>query len=287
MEGSPEGQRVPVGAVCARLGMSRQNYYAQRQRRQRRQVAGDLVAELVRQERALHPRMGARKLYRKLQPALAEAGIKMGRDRFFEELRERGLLVPPLPRQYPQTTHYSPSLPVFHNTIKELEVTLPNEVWVADLTYVRTDEGFLYVSLITDKYSRKIVGHHAEDTLESQGPLQALERALAGLPEGSHPIHHSDRGCQYASHEYVGRLQKAGLSISMTEIDHCAENAMAERVNGILKQEYGIGQGFKTKALARRALDQAVQLYNTCRPHTALNFQVPEAVHRRGTVQIR
>ncbi len=174
---------------------------------------------------------------------------------------------------------------MFHNEIKEREVKRANEVWVADMTYVRTDEGFLYVSLITDKYSRKIVGFHADETLETRGTLEALEMALAALPRGFNPIHHSDRGCQYASHEYVDRLKLGGLSISMTEEDHCAENAMAERVNGILKQEYGIGYGFKTKALARKVISQAVNLYNTRRLHTALNYQVPEAVHIRGTVE--
>jgi putative transposase len=266
--------------------MSRQNYYAGRKQRQRRKVDAEFVAELVRQERKMQPRIGGRKLHKVLQPALREAGIEMGRDRMFDELRERGLLVPPLPRLWPRTTHYNESLPVFRNEIKGMEVKRANEIWVADLTYVRTDEGFLYVSLITDKCSRKIVGYHAEDTLETAGPLKALGMAMRGLPKGAKPIHHSDRGCQYCSHEYVGCLKESGLSISMTEEDHCAQNAMAERVNGILKQEYGMGSGFKTKAMARRALREAVHLYNTRRLHTAINYQVPEVVHSRGGVEL-
>jgi putative transposase len=285
VEDGSEGEPVEVAAVCRRLGMSRQNFYAGRRRRMRRKVAGDLVENLVLRERRTHPRIGTRKLHRVLQGAMQEAGIEMGRDRMFEELRQRDLLVLPLPRQWPQTTHYNASLPVFRNRIKELEIKHANEVWVADLTYVRTDEGFLYVSLITDRYSRKVVGCHADETLETKGTLKALEMALAQLPKGFNPIHHSDRGCQYASHEYVDRLKLGGLSISMTEEDHCAENAMAERVNGILKQEYGIGYGFKTKALAQKAIRQAVNLYNTRRLHTALNYQVPEAVHSRGTIE--
>jgi transposase InsO family protein len=265
--------------------MSRQNYYAGRKRRLRKKVAGDLVADLVRQERKTHPRIGGRKLHKTLQGTLEEAGVEMGRDRLFEELRERGLLVPPMPRQWPHTTHYDPCLPVFHNEIKDLALNGANEVWVADLTYVRTDEGFLYVSLITDKYSRKIVGYHADETLETKGPMKALEMALSEMPQGASPIHHSDRGCQYCSHAYAGRLQESGLSISMTEKDHCAENAMAERVNGILKQEYGLGYGFKSKAQGRKTLSQSVHLYNTRRLHTALNYQVPEAVHSRGTIK--
>lgn len=277
---------VNVGVLCGKLGMSRQNFYAGRKQRQRRKVDADFVAELVRQERKMQPRIGGRKLHRVLQPALVEAGIEMGRDRMFDELRERGLLVPPLPKLWPRTTHYNASLPVFRNEILGFEIKRVNEIWVADLTYVRTDDGFLYASLITDKCSRKIVGYHAHDTLETEGPLAALAMALSALSKGAKPIHHSDRGCQYCSHDYVKVLQDRGLSISMTEEDHCAQNAMAERVNGILKQEYGIGYGFKTKALARRALKEAVHLYNTRRLHTALNYQVPETVHSRGTVEL-
>lgn len=278
------GGRVKVGAICRQLGMSRQNYYAGRVQRQRRAVDGDFVEELVRQERRIQPRIGGRKLYLVLQPALAEAGIKIGRDRLFAELRARDLLVPRLPRRWPRTTHYNASLPVFRNEIRGLEMRRTNEVWVVDITYVRTAEGFLYVSLITDRCSRKIVGYAAAETLETQGALQALRRALADLPAGSHPIHHSDRGCQYCSHEYVGVLQKRGLKISMTEEDHCAENALAERVNGILKQEYGLGNEFTTKAQARKTLKEGVHIYNTRRLHGAINYQVPEVVHRRGTV---
>jgi putative transposase len=262
--------------------MSRQNYYARHRRRQRRQVDGDLVAELVCQERAVQPRVGVKKLYRMLQQTLKQAGVVMGRDRMFAELRTRDLLVPPLPRQWPKTTHYDPRLPVFHNEIKDLEVHRANQVWMADLTYVRTAEGFLFLSLITDRYSRKIVGHQAGETLETKETAKALEQALRELPTGIHPIHHSDRGCQYCSHEYVAQLQARGLGISMTEADHCAENAMAERVNGILKQEYGLGYGFKTKALARKAIPEAIHLYNTRRLHSMLDYQIPALVHAQS-----
>ena len=268
-----------VSRVCQKLGMSRQNYYAGRKERQRKRVCGELVAELARQQRKLHPRIGVRKMQRMLRRPMAKAGVKMGRDRMFEELRKQDLLVPALPRQWPQTTQYNASLPVFHNEIKDREVKGANEVWVADLTYVRTDEGFLYVSLITDKYSRKIVGYHADETLETKGTLKALEMALEQMPPGARPIHHSDRGSQYCSHDYVERLRREDLGISMTEEDHCAQNAMAERVNGILKQEYGLGYGFKSKAMGRQTLKESIYLYNTQRPHTALNYEVPEEVH--------
>lgn len=259
--------------------MSRQNYYARRRQRQRRAIEGDLVASLVQRERQVQPRLGTRKLYHILKPELEEAGIELGRDRMFEELRKRELLLEPIAAEYPITTQSYHNLPVFENRIKELDLNAPNQVWVSDLTYLRTEEGFLYLSLITDRYSRKIVGWHVGDSLESEGCLRALNRALAELPEDSKLIHHSDRGCQYCCHQYVSRLQEHGLGISMTQSNHCAENALAERVNGILKGEYGLGREQRTKEQAKRMVEQAVHLYNRRRPHSALNFRVPEEVH--------
>jgi transposase InsO family protein len=268
-----------VLAVCRKLRMSRQNFYARRKERQRRSVDEDLVVELVQRERKIQPRIGTRKLQVMLRKDLKEAGVKIGRDRLFEVLRQKDLLVPPPKTEFPRTTNSYHCLPVFTNRIKELEVTKPNEVWVGDLTYLRTQEGFVYLALLTDKMSRKIVGYHCGDTLEAEGCLQALESALGDLPAGAQPIHHSDRGSQYCCHEYVQRLNERGLGISMTQVDHCAENALAERMNGILKSEYILGQEFRTKAEARLAADQAVHLYNTRRPHTALGFRVPSEVH--------
>jgi len=260
--------------------MSRQNYYAKRQRRERRQLDEQLVVGLVQQERQLQPRLGTRKLHHKLKGPLAEAGVRIGRDRLFEVLAEHQLLVAPLPAAYPRTTQSYHALPVFRNLIKALALERPNQVWVSDLSYLRTLEGYLYLALITDKYSRKIVGWHVGDTLEASGCVRALEVALEDLPEWARPIHHSDQGCQYCCHQYVERLQQRGLAISMTETNHCAENALAERMNGILKQEYGVGAEFATKADAHHAVSQAVWLYNTQRPHTALGYRVPEQVHQ-------
>jgi putative transposase len=270
---------VTVVAVCRRLGMSRQNYYARHQHRRRRRVDGEFVAGLVCRERQQQARLGTRKLYHLLKPQLEQAGVRMGRDRLFEELRKRDLLLEPVPAQYPQTTQSFHNLPVFRNVIKDLEVTAPNQVWVSDITYLRTRESFVYLALITDKFSRKIVGWHAGDSLEAVGCVRALERALANLPKGSRPIHHSDQGSQYCCHEYVKRLQESGLPISMTEADHCAENALAERMNGILKQEYGLGVELPSKEIAYLAVQQGIELYNTRRPHCALKYRIPAQVH--------
>ncbi len=192
---------MKVSAVCRRLGMSRQNYYARRRRRQRQAVDGELVAQWVVEERQLQPRIGTRKLQRLLRQELKEAGVKIGRDRLFEELRARQLLVKPKRAERAHTTNSRHEMPVFPNLIKERVTAKPNEIWVGDWTYLRTREGFLYLALLTDEHSRKIVGYHCADTLEAVGCGQALEMALKSLPAGHHPIHHSDRGTQYCSHE--------------------------------------------------------------------------------------
>jgi transposase InsO family protein len=258
--------------------MSRQNYYAARRLRQRREIDEELILELVRRERRMQPRLGGRKLLHLLGDELEEAGVQIGRDRFFELLAERDLLVVPKPGR-PRTTYSRHALPVFHNLLEDMEVGAPNEAWVSDLTYIRTEEGFLYAALITDAYSRKIVGYHIGESLEAEGCLKALEKALSELPEDKHPVHHSDRGCQYCCHEYVERLQERGLGISMTERMHCYENAQAERVNGILKQEYELDRTFRTKAQALEAFEQAVWFYNHRRPHLSLNYRFPADVH--------
>lgn len=262
--------------------MTRQNYYARRKARQSRRVEGELVVALVIEERKIQPRLGTRKLHFLFKGVLAREGVRLGRDRFLEVLREHDLLLEPKPAEYPCTTNSHHCLPVFTNRIKGLEVSKPNEVWVGDLTYVRTEMGFLYLALLTDKKSRKVVGYHCGETLAAGGCLEALKQALADLPAGSKPIHHSDQGTQYCSHEYVNWVEAHGLSVSMTQTDHCAENALAERMNGILKSEYGLGGQFKTKANARLAVDQAVHLYNTRRPHTALGYRTPQEAHRQG-----
>jgi len=267
-----------VAALCARAGMSRQNYYAARRLRKRRHIDEALILELVGRERHVQPRIGGRKLLYLLGPDLQEAGVSVGRDRFFELLAERDLLVAPK-RGSPRTTNSRHSLPVFHNLLAGMSLQAPNQAWVSDLTYIRTEEGFLYAALITDAYSRKIVGAHIGDSLEAVGCLTALDKALSELPKGRRPVHHSDRGCQYCCHEYVGRLQARGLPISMTEAMHCYENALAERVNGILKQEYEMDRTFRTKDQAKAAFGQAVWLYNHRRPHLRLNYRFPADVH--------
>ena len=235
--------------------------------------------ELVKRERRLQPRLGVRKLLVRLGDDLEAMGISLGRDRLFELLKRHDLLIK-RPRRGARTTDSRHGFRAYPNRLAALEPDGPHQAWVSDITYVRTDEGFLYVSLISDVWSRKIVGHEGADTLEASGSLRALNDALDQLPGGCRPLHHSDRGIQYACGEYVGCLTSAGLEISMTEEAHCYENAQAERLNGILKQEYGLGGVYRTRAQARAALAQAVWLYNTQRPHASLGYRTPEAMHQ-------
>lgn len=273
--------KITVAVFCEKAGMSRQNFYKSRKVRQRKKVDELLVKRLVEAERAAQPRLGGLKLHSMLRNELEAENVSLGRDRFFKVLRNQALLLEPLPKA-PRTTNSEHSLPVFTNLVKDMDLTGPNQVWVSDITYIRTREDFAYLSLITDKYSRKVVGYHLGQTLEAQDTLKALNMALEQLPDGAFPIHHSDRGCQYCSHEYVKQLKDHDMPVSMTEENHCAENALAERMNGILKQEYFLNYEFRTVAQAGRAVDEAVRLYNMRRPHRSLKLRTPEQVHTKA-----
>jgi transposase InsO family protein len=261
--------------------MSRQNWYKGKKVRQRKQVDEGLVVELVKTERQLQTRLGTRKLQVTLKQQFSDSGIDVGRDRLFEILRKNDLLLKRLPKSH-KTTNSKHSLPLFPNIVKDIDLTGPNEAWCSDITYIRTEESFVYLSLIMDLHSRMIVGYHSGDSLEAIGCLKALDMALEALPEGCRPVHHSDRGCQYCSHDYVKNLCDNGLGVSMTETNHCAENAHAERLNGILKQEYALGMTFRNAEQVRLAVDQAVHLYNYRRPHLKLQMKVPAEVHRQA-----
>lgn len=258
--------------------MSRQNYYKQRQQRQERTVDESLVLTLVRQERHVQPRLGVRKLHHLLLDQFSGAGVAIGRDRLFNLLRRHQLLISRR-RRYARTTNSRHGLPVYPNRLREAVLSGPHQAWVSDITYIRTREGFMFLSLVMDAFSRKIVGYDCHDRLESEGALRALSMAMGQLPPGASPIHHSDRGCQYCSGRYIRRLTERCLPISMTEENHCYENGQAERLNGILKQEYGLGAGFGCKRDAIRAVREAVVLYNGRRPHMALGYRCPDHVH--------
>jgi putative transposase len=261
------------------MGMTRQNYYKCRRRRERRSVDEDLVLSLVRQERQVQPQLGGRKLHRVVRGELAQAGVTIGRDRLFELLGRHNLLID-RPLRSARTTDSRHAFRVYGNLVKDLEIVRCHQVLVSDITYVRTEEGFLYLCLVMDAFSRAIVGYDCSDSLEREGAMCAVSQALAQLPAGSGTIHHSDRGSQYCCHGYAGLLAASKVSISMTQENHCYENGKAERLNGILKQEYGLGGTLGSKSQAMQAVEQAVELYNWRRPHQALGYAIPMEVHQ-------
>lgn len=263
-----------MSGLCRVAGLSRQAYYQGRRERQRRRRETERILAAVREERRRQPRVGARKL----QYLLKTAGVEVGRDALLRILSENDLLVAPKKKAI-RTTCYDENLPVYRNLLYELHPTQPHQVWVCDVTFIRLEVGFVYLALITDLVSRRIVGWNAGTANTALECSKALQMALAQLPPARRPVHHSDRGSQYCCHEYVAILERHGLPASMTEQNHCYENCYAERVNGILKDEFHLDRTFRTSAQAKCAIAQAIDTYNTRRPHTSLHLRTPDAVH--------
>lgn len=270
--------RYTVKDVCEIHGYSRQAYYKQRNASYRKVLMESIILDQVRMIRRSQPRIGTRKLYFKIKPVLIEMGYDFGRDQLFELLRKENMLIRRR-RKYVKTTDSRHRFTKYANLIRELGINRPNQVYVADITYIRTIEGFCYLSLLTDAGSRKIVGYNLSRDLGIDGCIRALKMALRPLAEGMDLIHHSDRGIQYCSYEYTNLLRKHGVRISMTEKDHVYENSLAERVNGILKEEFLLGETLANFEIARRMVKEAVQVYNEERPHLSLNYATPSERH--------
>ena len=267
--------------MCRLLGVSRDAYYKRYARSHRRWVKRGVVLKLVSSVREREPRVGTRKLYHRIQPKLEQIGAKVGRDALFGILREEGLLVVPK-RRFQKTTYSRHGYAVAPNRVKQLQIEAPNQVWVCDITYLRTGSGFAYLFLVTDAYSRKILGCHLSRDLSHYSALLALERAIrrTGAPEGV--IHHSDRGSQYCCHEYLAFLAEHRIVPSMTDESHCYQNAIAERVNGILKDEFDLDQDLKNFQQALVAVRDAVSTYNSIRTHWSLELKTPQEVYTRA-----
>jgi len=232
------------------------------------------VIEMVRKERKEQPRVGGRKLHEALHPSFKVANLKIGRDYLFDILREYNMLIR-RKKSSCRTTFSHHRFYKYSNLVKNMTVTRPNQVWVSDITYIRTISGFCYLALITDMYSRKIVGYDISDSLELAGCLRALQKALRQARPAAELVHHSDRGFQYCSNQYVDELKKQRILISMTEEHHCYENAIAERVNGILKDEFYLDQCFYSLSHARDAVKNAIEIYNSKRLHLSLGYRTP------------
>ena len=236
------------------------------------------IIQIVQKRRKSLPREGVRKLVKSLSGDFTKANLKVGRDTLFNVLRKHNMLT--LRKKYSSRT--ANSLHRFHmykNIIKDVEVTRSNQVWASDITYIRTVNGFCYLALITDMHSRRIIGYDLRDSLELNGCVRALKKALYQVEDIEQLIHHSDRGIQYYSNVYTQILKRNNIEISMTEENHCYENALAERVNGILKDEFYLDQVFTDVAHAKRATKNAINLYNEIRLHLSLDFRTPNMVY--------
>lgn len=226
------------------------------------------------------PRLGTRKLYYILKEQLKELNIKIGRDALFDYLRRENLLIKPK-KQYTRTTFSKHWLRKHPNLYKEIEINKPEQVFVSDITYVKTKQTVCYLSLVTDAYSRKIMGYSVSENMNAENVSLALKMAIKNRVNNEKLIHHSDRGLQYCSEYYQTILKQNQIIPSMTDGYDCYQNALAERINGILKQEFLIE---KTKDINEltKMVEQSVYLYNNTRPHLSLNMQTPEMKHKKS-----
>jgi transposase InsO family protein len=268
---------VGISEVCSCFNQKRDAYYKYQNRQRKRITVASKVIDMVKEERKDQPRVGTRKLYEALQTSFGAAQIKIGRDCLFDILRDHNMLVK-RKKVSCRTTNSYHRFYKYNNLVKDLKVMRPNQVWVSDITYIRTVKGFCYLALITDMYSRKIVGYDISDSLELTGCLRALQKALRKARPAVGLVHHSDRGIQYCSNQYVYELKKHKIKISMTEEKHCYENAIGERVNGILKDDFYLDQCFFSTEHACKAAKNAIKVYNSKRLHLSLGYKTPNMV---------
>jgi putative transposase len=270
--------KIGIGPLCMLFGKTRHAYYDKSWHQETRLSGERIVLEMVWSLRREMPKLGTGKLYRMLCIPLQNHGIKMGRDALHNLLLEQGMVLRPK-RRYIRTTDSNHWMKKYPNLIKNMELLQAEQVWVSDITYIVVANDFNFLSLITDAYSKKIVGYCLYPTLDHKGCLIALQMALAQRSKLTELIHHSDRGTQYCCRDYVGLLQESEIEISMAEKGNPYENAIAERVNGILKNEFDLNQEFNDRQQALEVVDNTIRIYNELRPHMSCNYLTPEQAH--------
>ncbi len=271
---------MSLARSCQLRGISRQAVYQRLQRARQRQNTLAPVKEMVLEVRSKLPRIGTRKLHYLLKDRLAEKAIKLGRDGLFTYLREQRLLIRPRKR-YTKTTYSKHWMRKHPNLLAEMSPTRPEQVFVSDITYVESREGVHYLSLVTDANSRKIMGHALSRDMKTSHMVKALKKAASARITTKPLIHHSDRGLQYCAAEYQTALKENAIQPSMTDGYDCYQNALAERVNGILKQEFLLEKCDTFEEL-KKVIDQSIELYNELRPHLSLGMQTPNQVHKKA-----
>ncbi|WP_133408470.1 IS3 family transposase [Parashewanella tropica] len=272
-------KQVSLSKACKLLGMTRQSIYQREYRDKKRAIMLAPVKNMVLALRRFMPRLGGRKLYYLLKPQLMEEGIKLGRDGLFDYLREEHLLIQPK-RSYRKMTNSKHWMKKHPNLLKDYTPQRAEEVLVSDITYVESDDGVHYLSLVTDAYSRKIMGYELSDGMKATDVVKALDMAVSHRCYRRNAIHHSDRGLQYCSAIYQNKLKQNNIIPSMTDGYDCYQNALAERVNGILKQEFLVYQCKNIDEL-KLLIDESIAIYNDMRPHLSLEMKTPNQVHKK------
>lgn len=273
---------ISLKRLCGLFGKTRHAWYEKTWQREEEVVSHAVIFKLIGAQRKLMPRIGTPKLYRLIKEPLQAHGIKIGRDKLHELLSCYGLTIKRKRRRI-KTTLSRHWLKKYPNLVRDLSIERPDQVWVSDITYIRLQEGFCYLSLITDAYSRKIMGYWLSPDLTHQGCVEALRQALGQRLYPDHPlIHHSDRGVQYCCAAYAGLLHEQGIGISMSEKGDPYENALAERVNGILKDEFLLDGEFHNYPSAQKAVDEAVKTYNEHRPHASCDYLTPSRAYLKN-----
>lgn len=271
--------------ACHLFGINRQVYYRKIKLRTRKQTKAAQVTAMVMEIRRSMPRIGARKLYYLLFQELQE--LKIGRDKFLDILRANHLLILPK-RRYHVTTNSHHRFRKHKNLLLEKTITRPEQVWVSDITYIGKREKPCYLSLVTDAYSKKIVGYNVADNLNTESSVAALNMAIKGRKDKALAlIHHSDRGLQYCADDYQKPLMKNQIQCSMTNNGDPYENAVAERINGILKQEFGIDTYHQDLGLMRIIVKESIEIYNNQRPHFSNYMLTPQQMHNQSEIQMR
>ena len=275
--------RFGLRYTCGLFGKTRQGWHQWRERKEDQSLSDIIILKLVKEIRLNLPRIGTRKLLHLLGDQLREHHIKTGRDRLYDLLGHHGLLLR-YRRRKPYTTNSNHPYRKYPNLIRELLLTQSGQLWVSDITYLRMAEGFCYLSIVTDAYSRKIIGWQVYPTLAAVGAIEALTMAIRESGSCKTRIHHSDRGIQYCCEDYVAMLEHCNIQISMTEKGDPYENAIAERVNGILKGEFFLEKTLVTLEHARQEVVKAVSAYNHQRPHASCDYLTPALAHEQNGI---
>lgn len=280
-------KRLNISALCSAFGFTRQAYYKFFKTKSKENQKNMKVLQLVKHVRKRQPRMGSVKLYSKIREDLQHRGIKMGRDKLHNLLREQGMLVAKKKR-YTVTTNSYHKFQRWPNLLADLKLKAPEQAWVSDITYIHTKEGYLYLFLVTDAYSKQIMGYHLSDNMKVENTKNALKMAIQNRRYPARKlIHHSDRGLQYAHPSYIDLQLNNGITPSMTTKYDPYENAVAERVNGILKSEFDLGGVLPERSMAKREVKTAIQIYNYERPHMSCQMMTPWQAHRKGNYEVK